>query len=308
MKERVFVVSDLHGVKSVYDGITNYLDEVALCNPEEEVKLIINGDLIDRGDHSIEMIQDIIDRQNNQKGYFSIDVLAGNHEMMMYEALQMDYNSYYARRYLGWFLTLNGGGKTAYQFDKLSKKEQDTIERFLDKLELQKIINKEILDTKGVIITHAHASGILKFMQEEFHITPILEDIKEDMKEYHKYYDRISNKYSEYLHTVWDRKSDNETMGLKNYITIIGHTPELSPDGYDYDKESKVLNIDGNCASYAFNYVNNVTVPLLELDFQNKEIIIHRFNGNGEQLETHVLTKNGIEKSYDNKVKRIIKE
>ncbi len=303
MKERIFVVSDLHGVKSVYDGITSYLDELALCNPEDNIKLIINGDLIDRGDHSIEMIQDIIDRQNNQKGYFSIDVLAGNHEMMMYEALQMGYKTYYAQKFLGWYQTLNGGGKTAYHFDKLSKEEQDIIEEFLAKLELQKIINKEMLDTKGVIITHARASSMFKFMQEELHITPRLEDIKKDMRAYHDCYNKISNKYSEYLHTVWDRKSDNETMGLKNYITIIGHTPELSPDGYDYDKESKVLNIDGNCASYAFNYVNNVTVPLLELDFQNKEIIINRFNGNGYQLDTHVLTKNGIVKA--NKVKKI---
>lgn len=304
MKEKVFVVSDLHGVKSVYDGITNYLDELALCNPEDDIKLIIDGDLIDRGNHSIEMIQDIIDRQNNQKGYFSIDVLAGNHEMMMYEALQMGYNSYYAQKYLGWYQTLNDGGKTSSSFEKLSTEEQETIERFLDKLELQKIINKEMLDTKGVIITHARASSILKFMQEELYLTPRLEDIKEDMKEYHDYYNKISNKYREYLHTVWDRKTKDETMGLKNYLTIIGHTPKLSIDGYDYDEESKVLNIDGNCGAYAFKYVRDVTVPLIELDFQNKEIIIHRFNGNGDKLDTHFLTKNGIVKSNNNKVKK----
>lgn len=304
MKERIFVVSDLHGVKSVYDGITNYLDELALCNPETNIRLLINGDIIDRGPAPIEMLQDVMARHNQEKGYFSVDMLAGNHELMMYEAIQMGYNSYWAYKNLSWYHSSNGGNVTSYYYSKLAQPEQKKIVSFLDNLELQKTYQKEMLDTKGVIVVHAHASGMMKFFSEQFNIKSQLKDIKDDIYDYYTTYNKMSNKYLEYIHTLWDRKTKKENMGLKEYLTIVGHTPVTNSLGYYYDNDYKVLNIDGGCAPYAFGIVNEVTVPLVELDFKNKEVIINRFNVEGKQLETHLLTKDGIKKG-NNKILKI---
>ena len=304
MNERIFVVSDFHGMKNIYDIITNYLDEVALCNPEDNIKLIINGDIIDRGDNSIQILQDVMERMDNQKGYFSIEPLAGNHELMMYEAMQLGYNSYWAYRNLDWYYSQNGGIKTATDFSKLDKNEQEQIISYLDKLEIQKSFEQEMLNTKGVIVAHAHASGLIKFLADDFHIKTKLEDIKEDIVDYYKNYQGMSDKQREIMTTVWDRATCGERMGLSDYTTIIGHTPSLTKEGYEYNEFHKVLDIDGGCARLAVNYVDEITVPLVELDFNNKRLIINRFSSNGEQLNTHIITKDGIYKE-NNKVLKI---
>lgn len=303
MKERIFVVSDLHGMKNIYDAITKYLDEVALCNPEDNIKLIINGDIIDRGPNSLDIVQDVIERMDNQKGYFSIEALAGNHELMMYEVLQMGYKSYWALNNSHWYHSKNGGLKTAIEYDSLEKDEQKRIVSFLEKLEIQKNFKKEMLDTKGVIVTHARASGMIKFLSDQFHIKTRLEDIQDDILVYYKELGEMSNKYQEITHSVWDRANYGENMGMNNYTTIIGHTPVLTNAGYDYDDYNKVLNIDGGCAALATHYVDKITVPLVELDFDNKELIINRFNQYGLQLKTHKITKDGIVKEKDKVLK-----
>lgn len=297
MKDKIFVVSDIHGIKKVYDTITNYLDEVALCNPEYNIKLIINGDIIDRGPDSIEILEDIIERQNNQKGYFQIDALAGNHELMMYEALQLrdDKLGWYTRD-LSWFNRRNGAGNTIIQYDELDDEKKHNIISFLNNLELQKTFDQAMLDTKGVIVAHAHASSLIKYMNDQYNIKYKLEDIKDEVEGIYLRERGYSNRYYEIMSTVWDRKNDVENLGLRDYTTIIGHTPVNTKTGYEYDQKKKVLNIDGRCASYAFKLIDDVTVPLVELDFNNKQLIVNRFNIEGNQLDTHIITEDGISK------------
>ena len=77
-----FIISDLHGSGEVYDSIMGYLDNLSLI---EDIELYINGDLIDRGLDSYYMLRDVIDRCNG-KGNIKINYLAGNHELMFYQA------------------------------------------------------------------------------------------------------------------------------------------------------------------------------------------------------------------------------
>lgn len=287
---RKFIVSDLHGNGEVYDSIMAYLENISLT---EDVELYINGDLIDRGLDSFRMLTDTINRIAGKKN-IKINYLAGNHELMMYEALQMGYDSYWSHKNLSWYLRQNGGGITAEAYGKLDQFEKRKIVSFLDNLEIQKSYQKEMLDTKGVIVAHARASGMMKFLSDQFHMKTKLGDIKDDILSYYRSYGGMSNKYCEIIHTVWDRENFGNNMGMNNYTTIIGHTQVLTSLGYEYNKYHKVLNIDGGCADLAVDYVNDITVPLVELDFDNKELIINRFDAEGKQLPTHTITKDGI--------------
>jgi UDP-2,3-diacylglucosamine pyrophosphatase LpxH len=81
---RKFIISDLHGNGEVYDSIMAYLDNISL---KEKVELFINGDLIDYGFQSFDMIMDVMDRMKG-KGNVQIHYLGGNHELMMHQALK----------------------------------------------------------------------------------------------------------------------------------------------------------------------------------------------------------------------------
>ena len=303
MKERIFVVSDFHGVGDVYQTITEYLDELALCNTDEKIKLIINGDIIDRGENSIEILNDIIDRKDKEKGFFDIEVLAGNHELMMYEALTLQSDEYWLHtNELSWFIPSNGGLYTALEYDDLPKKRQSKIKLFLSQLELQKSYENMMLDTKGVIVTHAHASKIIKDFRDNYNINYRLEDIADDIRSTYSRRQDMSDKYLEFLYTVWDRKGDCRNLGLNNYFTIIGHTPVDNYNGYEYDMFNNVLNIDGGCADLAKGFRRGITVPLVELDFDENRLIINRFKSNGKQLKTHYLTNEGIIKDQPKKL------
>ena len=91
---RNFIVSDLHGSDKIYYSIINYLNNV---DNNDNVSLYINGDLIDRGFGSGEMLLDVYKRITNNIG-FKIEYLAGNHELMMYNASKrLEYNkSFYS--------------------------------------------------------------------------------------------------------------------------------------------------------------------------------------------------------------------
>ena len=56
---RKFIVSDLHGNGTMYQSIMSFLENLS---KEDEISLYINGDLIDRGSSSADMLLDIRNR------------------------------------------------------------------------------------------------------------------------------------------------------------------------------------------------------------------------------------------------------
>ena len=71
----IYVTSDIHGC---YDKFLKLLEEIKFS--ENDI-LYILGDIIDRGDKSIEMIKYVMKHNN-------IIMLLGNHESMMIEAYE----------------------------------------------------------------------------------------------------------------------------------------------------------------------------------------------------------------------------
>ena len=255
-----FIVSDLHGNGSIYDSIMGYLTNV---NKEEDLTLYINGDLIDRGVYSSDMLIDVRNRIINNDG-FKIEYLAGNHELMMHQAFLERKNNYWNFS-SNWFLGNNGGAITAFGIeDTVSMEEEKDIYNFVSNL---KIYNKfeETINDKQIVLVHAKCPSIV-----------------EDVCNL-----RVKDNDFYVMYYVWSRRNDlfgisSEKIGNSNYFTIIGHTPVDNEYGYLYYPDQNYLNIDGGCASYALGYDQYDHTPLVEIDSENNRLIILTFNNDNE--------------------------
>ena len=69
---RNFVISDIHGNGNLYYSVMSHLENVSKM---DEVTLFINGDLIDRGLDSGEILLDVIERIKNPDNSFSEEEL-----------------------------------------------------------------------------------------------------------------------------------------------------------------------------------------------------------------------------------------
>lgn len=109
-----YVMSDLHGCEKEFKEM---LKKIAFSQSDH---LYVIGDVVDRGRHSIRLLQYIRETEN-------ITLILGNHELMMREAL--DSNNFDL-----WFY--NGGMTTLKEYEKLSLKEQVSLLDFLYSLPL----------------------------------------------------------------------------------------------------------------------------------------------------------------------------
>ena len=129
-----YVLSDIHGNKEAFDKILSMID----LNSEDH--LYILGDVIDRGEYGIELLQQIMAMQN-------CSLLMGNHEYMMVNALRNPDNLHY--KYL-W-----RNNRNTYTYDKflvLSKVEQEELLCHLEALPVQLEIT---VNRRKFILVHA---------------------------------------------------------------------------------------------------------------------------------------------------------
>ena len=66
----IYIMSDIHGLYSRYTAMLKKIDL------QDEDKLYVLGDVIDRGPQSFEILEDIMNRKNTE-------MFLGNHEHMM---------------------------------------------------------------------------------------------------------------------------------------------------------------------------------------------------------------------------------
>lgn len=265
---RQFIVSDLHGNGNIYKSVIGYLENI---NKDDEVILYINGDLIDRGIDSPYMLLDIRNRIINNKG-FKIKYIAGNHELMMYKSLYGDRPSFFDTAV--WFS--NGGGITNDKIQELlDKKEKLQLIKFISELDIYHKFNEKI-DNKNIVLVHAKCPNVINDIC----------DLK--LKDNNKIYNY-----------VWTREDDlspilKESLGNKDYFTIIGHTSQKDKKGYKYYPEHNCLNIDGGCSYYAYGYKQYDHTPLVEID--NNKLNILTFNNNNEIIYgNYFINKESIE-------------
>ncbi len=263
-----YVVGDLHGATSVYQTIMSYLEEV---RKEEDLILYIDGDLIDRGPGSTDMLLDVYDKIKNKT--FPIEYLAGNHELMMMETFQGRVKGI-VNSERQWY---RNGGKITDDglVERLKTKEK--ILEVVDFIEDRKLYEEleERLQGKRIALVHAECPY----------------DVEKNKNKRLKDIDDISYFY------LWAREEDPNLpfrcrIGHKDYFSIVGHTPNCQPSGFQYNKRENYLNIDGGCSMYVCGYTEVNHVPLVEINDDYLKILT--FNHQGELIEGNWFEKEAI--------------
>ena len=266
---RKFIISDLHGNGNVYHSIMSYLDNIS---KDEEIELYINGDLIDRGIDSAEMLLDIKKRIEENK--YKIIYLAGNHELMMHDVFEKRRKGMYVSPIDAWYR--NGGYKTDSGLERLLN-DRDKILEVADFISNLKIYHKfqECMDYKNIVLVHAACPAIVK---DECDI-------------------RLKDNSDTTYYAVWTREIDPYVpfrcrVGHDSYFSIVGHTPNTNKYGVEYHLAQDYLNIDGASSMYVCGIFEQDHVPLVEVCDNYLKILT--FNSNNEIIYGNYFVDNKL--------------
>lgn len=180
----IYVTSDIHGN---LDRLKRLIKEIELSKKDT---LYIIGDLVDRGEEPIEVIEYVMEKPN-------IEVIMGNHDEMMLHSLKYKDKVQIER----W--SRNGCIPTEIGFKKRSIKTQEKILNYIENLPYYKLI-----DNKYLLV---HAGFEPDRLFENMKNKPLEEALLEQK-------DRL----------VWVRQDFYMNKALEGIITIFGHSPTPS--------------------------------------------------------------------------------
>ena len=188
----VYLTSDLHGYP--LEGIKRLLDKAGFTDDD---LLFILGDVIDRGEHSIELLKWIMPKSN-------VRLLLGNHEAMLLscsflfdevdENSLADFTAFKLRKLDIW--QSNGGYTTIRDLQKESHASREAIIRFLEQCPLYETVS---VGGKDFLLVHGGLGGFRE--------------------------DRPFEDYSEF-ELLWSRP-ELTTRFSERFTTVIGHTPTI---------------------------------------------------------------------------------
>ncbi len=184
-----YVLSDLHGAYALYERA---LRELPL---QEEDKLYILGDVLDRGSGALRILEDMQQRKN-------VYPLIGNHEYMAYQVLSSPYFQGEADdslEYRAYEMALddwlyNGGLTTYRQFSQLSSEELQQVLAYI--ADFEAYFQLEIAGTQYVLVH----GGISHFQPEK------------DLEDYE-------------LEDFLFHRCDYQKEYFSDKILVTGHTP-----------------------------------------------------------------------------------
>lgn len=229
----IYIATDIHGNYDYYEKLKS------ICLKEENDKIIILGDVIDRGEDGIKILLDIMTNKNN------IELIMGNHERFL-----LDYymeTSRVEKDYIQTIWFSNGGQSTLKEFKKLSKSKQLEIIHFLFReVEYYKMIK---YNNVNYLLSH----------------TIVLDE--SDIE-------KLKNKDDD---SLWNRSKTIPNYPLvynnEEYINIFGHTPVQHYLKNQKEKEVKVIDniyyIDLDCGLAARGYDIESKLSIYDL-YNNK--------------------------------------
>lgn len=177
----IYITSDIHGRLDRLKKLINTID----LNRSD--KLIILGDLVDRGNEPIEVIEYVMNHPQ-------IEVIMGNHDEMMLHSLKYEDEIQMER----W--NRNSNQSTLEGFNKRTQSEQRNILEFIENLPYFKIVDNKYL------CVHAGYDPVRLFEDMK---SMTLENALLNQK------DRL----------VWEREKFFMNKGLAGLITVFGHSP-----------------------------------------------------------------------------------
>ncbi len=146
-----YVMSDLHGC---YD---EYIKMLELINFNSNDELYILGDIFDRGDKPLEILDHVV-------GHNNIHLIKGNHEKMFENA----YKSYLDMQL--WYY--NGGMKTDKEINKSKNFTKKAIYKYIKTLPIIKIVDNFILVHAGLYLPNNYnkltIDEIIKLQKEDY--------------------------------------------------------------------------------------------------------------------------------------------
>lgn len=185
---KTYVMSDIHGNKQAF------MKMLDLINLKEEDTLYIIGDVVDRGDYGVELLEYIKEVDN-------IVLLMGNHEEMMYDAMINKDTNFDI--FSNW-ICKNGGLPTYHSLMNLEKSKRYILLNYVHNLDKYKII-----EVNGVKYLLVHA-GLYVF--PNFTLRELL-NIQGD-------------------NLLWIRGNFIKSKAKTDYKIVFGHTTVTSLSKY----------------------------------------------------------------------------
>lgn len=241
--KNLFIISDIHGQYKAFEQLLTYWNQ--------KDRLVLLGDLVDRGPQSYEVVQKVMDLK--QQYGEQVIFCKGNHEVMLLDFIenpelqQIFYYKYGGRETMASFLKY-----LPVEVSELEPVEQAHIvkEKFAEELDFLK--RGQLYEIVGnLLLTHAGFDSSCTTVDE----TP-------DEK---------------FLWTRQHYKSENKTP----YINIFGHTPlQYIHDSNDIwiSDDHKYIGIDGGC--YFTGQLNGIVISE---DGQ----ILHKYAVTSEEIENY---------------------
>ena len=143
-----YVLSDIHGDRAAFDKVLD------LINLRDKDCLYILGDVIDRGQYGIELLQRI-------RGMANCTLLLGNHEHMMIKALRHPESS---RNMRIWWN--NGCDYTYQRFMTLPSSDQEELLKYLESVPVQMEVEAE---GKQYVLVHAAPMELYEQLNWKYH-------------------------------------------------------------------------------------------------------------------------------------------
>ena len=145
----IYVMSDIHGCYK------EYLKALEMINFNDRDELYVLGDIVDRGEEPIKLLQDMMLRHNvfpiiGNHDYMALTVLKKLCVEITEENVETHLNEDDMLNYAHWIS--DGGKTTCEQFQKLDREEQLDIIDYLEEFTLYEEIH---LNNKNYILVHA---------------------------------------------------------------------------------------------------------------------------------------------------------
>ena len=273
-KKETLVIGDLHGNMQKW----LYVKEALRKNPN--LKIIILGDAMDRGQYGLEILLQI--KELNDKG--RVIYLPGNHDVFAYNYLKAkgtqfeDYESAQIAK-ANW--EENGGKVTMQSFDNFNQIVQKEIRRG----NLSKIIDKnELIDWLGNCpiqmkvegIKHNYALAHAMFDEELYNEDPKFNLKKALTLELAGNNDKKINKF---YNCMWYRECDKSTHYAelswpKDSVVLVGHTSQdgVKFDNLDNDPYKAILYLDcgkGSLQGFSLTKDEHIQIEQCKNDERN---------------------------------------